>query len=180
MKPYKLVVLGDNGVGKSALTIQLCLGHFVETYDPTIEDSYRKQVVVDDEPLILEVLDTVELEQKHKQSIRDGEGFLLVYSVSSLSTFERISKYRDQIAWYKDDESISMMLVGNKCDQITEREVSQEENLNMARRIGCEFIESSAKNCVNVVRAFYTVVRMIRANRKDGNKLKRKKLCLIL
>jgi len=53
---YRIVVLGDGGVGKTALTIQLCLNHFVETYDPTIEDSYRKQVVIDDEPCVLEVL----------------------------------------------------------------------------------------------------------------------------
>ena len=52
---YRLVVLGDGGVGKTALTIQLCLNHFVETYDPTIEDSYRKQVVIDEEPCVLEV-----------------------------------------------------------------------------------------------------------------------------
>lgn len=52
---YRIVVLGDGGVGKTALTIQLCLNHFVETYDPTIEDSYRKQVVIDDEPSVLEV-----------------------------------------------------------------------------------------------------------------------------
>ncbi|KAI3476636.1 hypothetical protein L1887_61803 [Cichorium endivia] len=54
MMIYKLVVLGDGGVGKTALTIQLCLNHFVETYDPTIEDSYRKQTVIDDQPCMLE------------------------------------------------------------------------------------------------------------------------------
>ncbi|KAJ2794179.1 RAS2 protein, partial [Coemansia guatemalensis] len=47
----------------TALTIQLCLNHFVETYDPTIEDSYRKQVVIDDQPCVLEVLDTAGQEE---------------------------------------------------------------------------------------------------------------------
>lgn len=56
MSLYKIVVLGDGGVGKTALTIQLCLNHFVETYDPTIEDSYRKQVVIDDQACIMEIL----------------------------------------------------------------------------------------------------------------------------
>ncbi|KAJ2237099.1 RAS2 protein [Coemansia sp. RSA 455] len=49
--------------GGTALTIQLCLNHFVETYDPTIEDSYRKQVVIDDQPCVLEVLDTAGQEE---------------------------------------------------------------------------------------------------------------------
>ena len=44
MQEYKLVVLGTGGVGKSALTVQFVQNIFVERYDPTIEDSYRKQV----------------------------------------------------------------------------------------------------------------------------------------
>jgi len=60
-----------------------------------------------------------------------------------------------------------MILVGNKCDKITEREVSREEGMKMARKLGSEFIETSAKTCVNVERAFFTVVRMIRENYKD-------------
>ena len=55
------------------------------------------------------------------------------------------------------------MLVGNKCHKITKREVSREEGMEMAKKLGCEFIEASAKTCVNVERAFYTVVRMIRS-----------------
>lgn len=47
MREYKIVVLGSGGVGKSALTVQFVQGIFVEKYDPTIEDSYRKQVEVD-------------------------------------------------------------------------------------------------------------------------------------
>ncbi|RGB34856.1 Ras2-like protein [Rhizophagus diaphanus] len=172
MMLYKLVVLGDGGVGK------LCLNHFVESYDPTIEDSYRKEVVIDDEPCVLEVLDTAGQEEYtalRDQWIRDGEGFLLVYSISSRSTFERVERFRDQISRVKDTEDVPLMLVGNKCDKITEREVSREEGMNMARKLRCEFIESSAKTCVNVERAFYTVVRMIRANRGGYRGYRRKK-----
>lgn len=58
MREYKLVVLGSGGVGKSALTVQFVQGIFVEKYDPTIEDSYRKQVEVDGNQCMLEILDT--------------------------------------------------------------------------------------------------------------------------
>uniref|UniRef100_A0A5F5Q1H9 RAP1B, member of RAS onco family n=2 Tax=Equus TaxID=9789 RepID=A0A5F5Q1H9_HORSE len=58
MREYKLVVLGSGGVGKSALTVQFVQGIFVEKYDPTIEDSYRKQVEVDAQQCMLEILDT--------------------------------------------------------------------------------------------------------------------------
>ena len=53
MKDYKIVVLGSGGVGKSALTVQFVQNIFVEKYDPTIEDSYRKQVEVDGTQVII-------------------------------------------------------------------------------------------------------------------------------
>ena len=58
MREYKIVVLGSGGDGKSALTVQFVQGIFVDTYDPTIEDSYRKQVEVDGQQCMLEILDT--------------------------------------------------------------------------------------------------------------------------
>ncbi|KAK9762907.1 RAS2 protein [Basidiobolus ranarum] len=140
---------------------------------------------------MLEVLDTAGQEEYtalRDQWIRDGEGFLVVYSISSRSTFERVERFRDQIIRVKDTDRVPIMLVGNKCDKINEREVSKEEGLGMARRLGCEFIETSAKTSVNVEKAFYTVVRTIRTVREGnhrtgsnpGEKKKKKSKCLIL
>ncbi|MCO5565547.1 hypothetical protein L7F22_019221 [Adiantum nelumboides] len=187
MNIYKLVVLGDGGVGKTALTIQLCLNHFVETYDPTIEDSYRKQTVIDDQPCMLEVLDTAGQEEYtalRDQWIREGEGFLLVYSIADRATFERVERFREQISRVKDTEpqSVPIMLVGNKCDKVNAREVSRDEGQALAQRLGCRFVESSAKTCVNVEKAYYTVVRMIREQREGvaGPPKKKKGRCDIL
>jgi GTPase KRas protein len=188
---YKLVVLGDGGVGKTALTIQLCLQHFVETYDPTIEDSYRKQVVIDQQPCMLEVLDTAGQEEYtalRDQWIRDGEGFVLVYSISSRSSFTRIKRFHHQIQRVKESCNSSpsypgspvsatnsslpvpIMLVGNKSDRATEREVSLQEGHSLARDLGCEFVEASAKNCINVEKAFYDVVRILRRQRQQSSR----------
>ncbi|KAI9337570.1 small GTPase superfamily, partial [Obelidium mucronatum] len=167
---YRIVVLGDGGVGKTALTIQLCLNHFVETYDPTIEDSYRKQVVIDDESCNLEILDTAGQEEYtalRDQWIRDGEAFLLVYSITSRATFYRIERFREQIMRVKDtDDAIPMMLVGNKCDKQAEREVSKEEGQNLANKLKCDFIETSARTRLNVEKSFYNVVRSLRAQQR--------------
>ncbi|EKG21189.1 Ras GTPase [Macrophomina phaseolina MS6] len=196
MTLYKLVVLGDGGVGKTALTIQLCLNHFVETYDPTIEDSYRKQVQIDGQSCMLEVLDTAGQEEYtalRDQWIRDGEGFVLVYSISSRSSFARIQKFHHQIQRVKESAFSSsptypgsplsstsagsgafgpspVMLVGNKCDRVTEREVSTQEGSALARELGCDFVEASAKNCVNVEKAFYDVVRQLRRQRQQAGR----------
>ncbi|CDW52060.1 Ras protein let 60 [Trichuris trichiura] len=90
----------DGGVGKSALTIQLIQNHFVEEYDPTIEDSYRKQVVIDGETCLLDILDTAGQEEysaMRDQYMRTGEGFLLVFAVNESKSFENIGSYREQV-----------------------------------------------------------------------------------
>lgn len=114
-----MVVVGAGGVGKSALTIQLIQNHFVDEYDPTIEDSYRKQVVIDGETCLLDILDTAGQEEysaMRDQYMRTGEGFLLVFAVNSAKSFEDIGTYREQIKRVKDAEEVPMVLVGNKCD----------------------------------------------------------------
>merc|ERR1711884_590209 len=70
MREYKIVVLGSGGVGKSALTVQFVQGIFVEKYDPTIEDSYRKQVEVDGQQCMLEILDTAGTVRVRKGELR--------------------------------------------------------------------------------------------------------------
>ena len=165
MTHYKICCLGDGGVGKTALTIQLCSNHFVEEYDPTIEDSYRKQVVIDDESCLLEILDTAGQEEftaLRDQWIRDCEGFIIIYSITSRSSFEQVSTFKEQVMRVKDADSLPMMLVGNKCDLEHKREVSHQEGQDLARAFGAAFKEASAKTRVNVEEAFYDLVRSIR------------------
>jgi GTPase KRas protein len=161
-----------------------------QQYDPTIEDSYRKQVVIDGQSCMLEVLDTAGQEEYtalRDQWIRDGEGFVLVYSISSRSSFTRIQRFHNQIQRVKESSSSSpsypgspissaapsapvpIMLVGNKSDRVTEREVSTQEGQALARELGCEFVEASAKNCINVEKAFYDVVRQLRRQRMQNS-----------
>ncbi|KAK7893089.1 hypothetical protein WMY93_022241 [Mugilogobius chulae] len=100
MREYKVVVLGSGGVGKSALTVQFVTGTFIEKYDPTIEDFYRKEIEVDSSPSVLEILDTAGTEQFASMRdlyIRNGQGFILVYSLVNQQSFQDIKPMRDQI-----------------------------------------------------------------------------------
>lgn len=100
------------GVGKSALTIQLIQNHFVDEYDPTIEDSYRKQVVIDGETCLLDILDTAGQEEysaMRDQYMRTGEGFLCVFAIDNMKSFEDIESYRGQIRRVKDADDIPMI-----------------------------------------------------------------------
>lgn len=91
MREYKVVVLGSGGVGKSALTVQFVTGTFIEKYDPTIEDFYRKEIEVDSSPSVLEILDTAGTEQFASMRdlyIKNGQGFILVYSLVNQQSFQ--------------------------------------------------------------------------------------------
>lgn len=170
LKEYKLVVVGGGGVGKSALTIQLIQTHFIDEYDPTIEDSYRKNCMIDGEEVVLDVLDTAGQEEyfaMREQYMRTGEGFLLVYAINSRNSLEELSSFYEQIIRVKDDEHVPLVIVGNKCDLELERQVSYEEGFNLAKKFGAKFLETSAKQRINVEEAFYDLVRTIKSKQQQ-------------
>jgi len=187
----KIVVLGSGGVGTSAITVQFVQGIFVEKYDPTIEDSYRKMVEVDGSQFMLEILDTAGTEQftaMRDLYMKNGQGFVLAYSIIAQSTFNDIPELRDQIVRVKDTENIPTVLVGNKCDLADQRVITTEQGEALATKFNCKFIEASAKTKINVDEIFQTLVRLIIASgggpKKGGAKGKagsqRRGGCLIL
>ncbi|KAK9479181.1 ras family-domain-containing protein [Lipomyces japonicus] len=166
----KLVVLGDAEVGKTALTVQLCLNHFVEEYDPTVEDSYRKQLIVDHQACVLEVLDTAGREEYssslREQWIRDGEGYVLMYSITSQQSFARIPSFVRLIEQIKDtDLPIPKIIIGAKSDRVNDRQVSYQEGQQLAKRLDCDFYEVSAKNDINIQRAIFDAIRTVKRTR---------------
>ncbi|RUS90454.1 hypothetical protein EGW08_001795 [Elysia chlorotica] len=162
---YKLVVVGGGGVGKSALTIQFIQSYFVTDYDPTIEDSYTKQCVIDDDVARLDILDTAgqeEFSAMREQYMRSGEGFLLVYSVIDRSSFEEIFKFHRQILRVKDRDEFPMLLVANKSDLDSQRLVTSTEGQELANTLKIQYKEASAKHRSNVDQSFYELVRIVR------------------
>ncbi|KAK3882698.1 hypothetical protein Pcinc_012945 [Petrolisthes cinctipes] len=183
---FKLVVVGDGGVGKSALTIQFFQRLFVTDYDPTIEDSYIQHTEVDAQWCILDVLDTAgqeEFSAMREQYMRKGDGFMLVYSVTDKQSYENIQHFYTQILRVKDRESYPMLLVANKVDLVHMRKVSEEMGRELAHRLNLSYIETSAKDPpLNVDSAFHEVVRIIRDSPPvDGPKKdKLKPRCIIM
>uniref|UniRef100_A0A8C2QCR4 Ras-related protein Rap-1A n=1 Tax=Cricetulus griseus TaxID=10029 RepID=A0A8C2QCR4_CRIGR len=159
---------GGGGGGRTSCTVQFVQGIFVEKYDPTIEDSYRKQVEVDCQQCMLEILDTAGTEQftaMRDLYMKHGQGFALVYSITAQST--------EQILWVKDTEDVPMILVGNK--------FGKEQGQNLERQwCNCAFLESSAKSKINVNEIFYDLVRQINRKTPVKKKKPKKKSCLLL
>jgi len=184
---YKLVIVGGGGVGKSALTIQLIQNHFIDEYDPTIEDSYRKQVTIDDETCLLDILDTAGQEEysaMRDQYMRTGQGFLCVYAITSRTSFEEVSSFREQILRVKDADKVPLVICGNKCDLESERQVSKNEGHELAKSFESPFMETSAKARINVEESFFQLVREIRnqsgVKGTSGKKPAKKAGCFIL
>ncbi|KAI4272311.1 MAG: hypothetical protein L6R38_006655 [Xanthoria sp. 2 TBL-2021] len=169
-REYHIVVLGAGGVGKSCLTAQFVQNVWIESYDPTIEDSYRKQIEVDGKQCILEILDTAGTEQftaMRELYMKSGQGFLLVFSITSLSSLTELHELRDQIVRIKDDPQVPLVIVGNKSDLDDERVVSRARAFAVSQSWGnVHYYETSARRRANVDEAFVDLCRQI--IRKDA------------
>jgi len=189
---HKVIMVGSGGVGKSALTLQFMYDEFVEDYEPTKADSYRKKVVLDGEEVQIDILDTAG--QEDYAAIRDnyfrsGEGFLCVFSITEDESFQATQEFREQILRVKGDETIPFILVGNKSDLTDRRAVTLANARAQAEEWKVPYVETSAKTRENVDKVFFDLMREIRArkmdtegNKKEGkDKSTRKKLkCTIL
>ncbi|KII62741.1 Ras-related protein Rap-1b [Thelohanellus kitauei] len=150
MGDINIVVMGPAGVGKSCTTTRFVQDKFIEKYDPTIEDSYRKEVTVGGKSVLLEILDTAGTEQfsaLRNLYVKNGNAFMLVYSVP-------------------------IIIVGNKCDMVNERVVSTEKGKKFAESNNLLFMEISAKDNINVTQAFMALVEKIYAKGQPQKKKK--------
>eukprot|EP00761_Pharyngomonas_kirbyi_P001761 gb/GECH01001765.1/.p1 GENE.gb/GECH01001765.1/~~gb/GECH01001765.1/.p1 ORF type:complete len:195 (+),score=49.69 gb/GECH01001765.1/:1-585(+) len=187
---YKIAIVGGSGVGKSALTVRFVQGKFIEEYDPTIEDSYKKYVELDSRSMWIELFDTAGVEDYH--ALRDhvigaAEGFLVVYSITDTESLEEISKIIKQIRRTKETENLAspLVIVGNKSDLQESRQISWERGQETAQTYQAPFMETSALNDSNVEEAFIVALREIRKQRPDieksyDQKQGGKRWCLIL
>lgn len=167
----KLVVFGSGGVGKSALIVQLIQNVFVESYDPTLEDSYRKDCEIEGTKVTLDILDTAgqeEFRTLRDQYIRQGEGYIIVYSIISRQSFEEIEQFVESILQSKEMEEdrpeglpIPIVICGNKCDLTNQREVPTDEARKMCEKYGIPFFEVSAKTRMNVEDAFMSLATSV-------------------
>lgn len=195
-KVYKVIMVGSGGVGKSALTLQFMYDEFVEDYEPTKADSYRKKLLLDGQEIHIDILDTAG--QEDYAAIRDnyfrsGEGFLCVFSISEPESLQAAHELREQILRVKNEnKQVPFLLVGNKADlaESGRREVAPEEACALADSWHVPYVETSAKTRHNVDSVFFDLLREIRLRRvaqqrllnasKRSKSRRRRKFCNIL
>ena len=163
-REYKIVVLGSGAVGKSSITVRFVQGIFLTKYDPTIEDSYRKQLELEGNQYVLEILDTAGTEQftaMRDLYMKTGQGFVLVYSIIAQSTYNDLDPIHDQIVRVRDTDDVPIVVVGNKCDLESQRIVSQDDGKALAEKYFADFLEVSAKAEIRVNDIFTTLIKKI-------------------
>lgn len=167
---HRIIMVGSGGVGKSALTLAFMYDEFVEDYEPTKADSYRKKLVLDGEECQIDILDTAG--QEDYTAIRDnyyrsGEGFMCVFSITDSESFVAANEFREQILRVKgSDANLPILLVGNKSDLSADREVTEDEASRRAAEWRSGYVETSAKLKENVDKVFYDLMREIRQRKQ--------------
>ena len=168
---YKVIVFGEKSVGKTATTIQFIKNWFVGEYEPALGETFRKQIMLDGEMRIVEIIvytRSQEYDALIDQFILSGEGFILMYSVNSRESFDNLGYYFRKIQLVRDYSPTSIVLVGNKCDLEKERQVSTVEVEEIAQEFKCPFFEISAKSRINIDECFNELVRTM-SDRRNRN-----------
>ncbi|XP_006652204.1 ras-related protein RABC1-like [Oryza brachyantha] len=162
---FKLLLIGDSGVGKSSLLLRFTADSF-EDLSPTIGVDFKvKMVNAGGKKLKLAIWDTAGQERFRTLTssyYRGAQGIIMVYDVTRRETFTNLSDiWAKEIDLYSTNQDCIKMLVGNKVDKESERAVTKKEGIEFAREYGCLFLECSAKTKVNVEQCFEELVLKI-------------------
>mmetsp|Transcript_19911 Transcript_19911/g.39877 ORF Transcript_19911/g.39877 Transcript_19911/m.39877 type:complete len:187 (+) Transcript_19911:69-629(+) len=159
----KVALLGWRAVGKSALTAAFVNGVFVEAYDPTIQNVFHKTIKLRHANFNTDIVDTAGMDEYSNISREASvgvHGYLLMFSIASASSFEKVKVINDKLLNLLGAE-VPRVLVGTMCDLNSTREVSQAEGQALAEEWGVPFIECSAKTNTRVVDVFSVLLEEV-------------------
>lgn len=163
-------MMGYRSVGKSSLCIQFVDGQFVDSYDPTIENTFAKKIKVRGNEYGLELVDTAGQDEYSifpPQYSMDTHGYVLVYSITSEKSFEVVQVIYDKILDMMGKVTVPVVLVGNKTDLHMERVVTAEQGKRLAETWKAVFLETTAKQHEAVSDIFTKVI--LEMEKADGN-----------
>jgi len=161
---FKLLIIGDSGVGKSSILLRFTEDDFEEDQPCTIGVDFKvKMIEFANKKLNLTIWDTAGQEKFRSLTssyYRGTQGIILVYDVTNRKSFEHLELWLGEIDMYTTNEDVVKLLVGNKIDR-PDREVSKEEGAEFARSKAMVFIECSAKTRLGIQQTFEELVQKI-------------------
>lgn len=161
---FKIVVIGDSAVGKSQLLTRFSKNEFKTDNRATVGVEFQtKSILIDKKHVKAQIWDTAGQERYRAITTayyRGALGALIVYDITKADSFEHVNRWLDQLRAHADPNAV-IMLVGNKCDLESMREVPVESGRELAETERLLFLETSALDATNVEKAFLTVLERI-------------------
>jgi len=161
----KLLLIGDSGVGKSCLLLRFAEDSYTPSFITTIGIDFKiRTIELDGKKIKLQIWDTAGQERFRTITTayyRGAMGILLVYDVTDEKTFNNIRNWIRNIEKHAT-ESVNKILIGNKCDMVDKKVIDAERGKALADEFGIKFVETSAKNSINVEEAFITLAKAIK------------------
>ncbi|GAB1604447.1 ras-related protein Rab-1A [Argonauta hians] len=162
---FKLLLIGDSGVGKSCLLLRFADDTYTESYISTIGVDFKiRTIELDGKTIKLQIWDTAGQERFRtitSSYYRGAHGIIVVYDVTDQESFANVKQWLSEIDRYAS-ETVNKLLVGNKCDQNPKKVVDYTSAKEYADSLGIPFLETSAKNATNVEQAFMTMAAEIK------------------
>nr|XP_043627010.1 ras-related protein Rab5-like [Erigeron canadensis] len=156
----KLVILGDMGTGKTSMILRFVKGQFFDFQESTIGAAFFTQVVsINNTTVKFDIWDTAGQERYHSLApmyYRAAAAAIVVYDINTMSSFQKAKKWIEELQRQGNPDTI-MVLVANKADMITKREVDPEEAKQYAKENGLKYFETSAKTAQNIQELFYEI-----------------------
>ena len=170
---YKIIIIGDSGVGKSNILGRYLTNTFKQDTKSTVGVEFgSKKVTVNDVNIKLQIWDTAGQERYRAITsayYKGSKGCFIVYDITSTQTFEDVEKWYEEIN-KSGDKGISIVLVGNKCDLEDERKVTIEMGEEKAKNLNCPFFETSALNNTQIEKIFQVISEDIYSKNKNEKK----------
>jgi len=174
---FKLLLIGNSAVGKSSLLLRFSDNIFNESFLPTIGVDFKIRTFdLNGRTVKLQIWDTAGQERFKtitSSYYKGAHGIILVYDITDKQSFRDIDNWLTEVEKHAH-ENVNKLLVGNKCDLEQNRQVSYEEGKAYADQLGIKFLETSAKNSVNVESAFFAMANEIKARVQPDNQTGKK------
>ncbi|EDV25731.1 Ras-related protein Rab-8A [Trichoplax sp. H2] len=163
---FKLLLIGDSGVGKTCVLFRFSEDAFNSTFISTIGIDFKiRTIELDGKKIKLQIWDTAGQERFRTITTayyRGAMGIMLVFDITNERSFENIKTWIRNIEEHAASD-VEKMILGNKCDVVDKRQVSKEQAQQLAAEYGVKFSETSAKDGHNVEEAFMTLAKDIKA-----------------
>ena len=171
---YKIIIIGDSGVGKSNILGRYLNNEFKQETKSTVGVEFgSKKLKVSGINVKLQIWDTAGQERYRAITsayYKGSKGCFIVYDITSTQSFDDVEKWYEEIIKITE-KGISLILVGNKSDLESERKVTVEMGQNKAKNLNCPFFETSALNNTHIDTVFQTISEDIYNKSKNEKSL---------